>query len=62
MSSIIIIIIIGVGALTHQNITMWGRMCLRSRSYSSAIIVTTGNKAPLEPTGGSSLSLLGTAD
>jgi len=59
MSSIIIIIIIGVGALTHQNITMWGRMC---RSYSSAIIVTTGNKEPLEPTGGSSLSLLGTAD
>lgn len=42
MSSIIIIIIIGVGALTHQNITMWGRMCLRSRSYSSEIIVTTG--------------------
>ena len=42
MSSIIIIITIGVGAMTHQNITLWGRMCLRNRSYSSVIIVTTG--------------------
>lgn len=42
MSSIIIIITIGVGAVTPQNITMWARMCLRSRGSSSVIIVTTG--------------------
>ena len=42
MSRVIIIITIGVGAVTHQNIKMWGTMCFRSSSYSSVIIVTTG--------------------
>lgn len=42
MSKVIIIVTMGVGMVTYQNIKMWGRMCLRSGSYSCVIIVTTG--------------------
>lgn len=46
-----VIITIAVGTVSHQNIKMWGRMCFRSSSYSSVVIVTTGvgTRCPWSP-------------